>query len=245
MGASAPSWLTDWTYAHRGLHGPDGALENSLPAFRAAIARGHGIECDIQQSRDGCAMVFHDWTLDRLTDERGAVRERNAADLQRIGLHQASGTIPTLDAMLRLVAGRVPILVEVKSRRDVDWRPLARAAQRALAPYRGPAALMSFDPDIVHWLLRHSRRPVGMVIGRGEWQRAGGRGGFAAWRGLAIQRLDPDFIACDIADLPDPWIARLRAQGLPVLSWTIRSRKLAARAAIHVDAPIAEGAGLP
>ena len=245
MGASAPSWLTDWTYAHRGLHGPDGALENSLPAFRAAIARGHGIECDIQQSRDGRAVVFHDWSLDRLTSAKGVVRERTAADLQRIGLHQQSGTIPTLDAMLRLVSGRVPILVELKSRRDVDWRPLARAAQRALTAYRGPAAMMSFDPAVVRWLLRHSRLPAGLVIGRQEWQRGGGRRGFATWRGLAIRRLDPDFIACDIADLPDPRITRLRAQGLPVLSWTIRSRRLAARASIHVDAPIAEGAGLP
>lgn len=245
MGASAPAWLTDWTYAHRGLHGPHGALENSLPAFRAAIACGHGIECDIQQSRDGRAVVFHDWTLDRLTGEQGAVRERYAADLQRIGLHQGSGTLPTLEAMLRLVAGRVPVLVELKSDSDVDWRPLARAAHRALMPYRGPAAVMSFDAEIVRWLLRHSRRPVGMVIGRQEWQRSRGRGGFAAWRGLAIRRLDPDFIACDIADLPDPGIARLRAHGLPVLSWTIRSRRLAARAALHADAAIAEGAGLP
>ena len=246
MGAVAPSWLSAWIYAHRGLHGPGGALENSLPAFRAAIAAGHGIECDVQQSRDGRAMVFHDWTLDRLTDECGPVRERDAADLQRIGLHQQGGTIPTLGDMLRLVSSRVPILIELKSRSDVDWRPLARAVRRALTSNRGPVALMSFDPDIVHWFKRQTRHwPVGMVIGRREWQRSGGRGGFATWRGLAIRRLDPDFIACDIADLPDPRIASLRARGLPVLSWTIRSPRLAARAGIHVDAPIAEGAGLP
>ena len=86
MGAIAPPWLSEWTYAHRGLHGPDGALENSLPAFCAAMAAGYGIECDVQQSRDGRAMVFHDWTLDRLTDAQGPVRERGAADLQRIEL---------------------------------------------------------------------------------------------------------------------------------------------------------------
>ncbi len=246
MGALAPSWLSEWTYAHRGLHGPDGALENSLPAFRAAMAAGYGIECDVQQSCDGRAMVFHDGTLDRLTDAQGPVRERCAADLQRIELYRQGGTIPTLESMLRLVSGRVPILIELKSRSDVDWRPLVRAVQSAVTAYRGPAALMSFDPDIVRWLKRRTRRwPVGMVIGRREWRHSGGRGGFASWRGLAIRRLDPDFIACDIADFPDPRIASLRARGLPVLSWTIRSPGLAARAAIHVDAPIAEGAGLP
>ena len=246
MGAAAPSWLSEWAYAHRGLHGSAGALENSLPAFQAAMAAGHGIECDVQQSRDGRAMVFHDWTLDRLTNAHGFVRERDAADLQRIELHRKGGTIPTLEAMLRLVSGRVPILIELKSRSDVDWHPLVRSVRRAVTAYRGPVALMSFDPEIVRWLKRRSRRwPVGMVIGRREWRQSGGRGGFATWRGLAIRRLDPDFIACDIADLPDPRIASLRARGLPVLSWTIRSPGLAARAAIHVDAPIAEGAGLP
>ncbi len=246
MGALAPSWLSEWTYAHRGLHGSDGALENSLPAFRAAMAAGLGIECDVQQSRDGQAVVFHDWTLDRLTDQQGPVRERDVADLQRIALHQRSGTISTLDSMLRLVSGRVPVLIELKSRSDVDWRPLACAVRKALVAYRGPAALMSFDPEIVRWFKRRTRRwPVGLVIGRREWRHSGGRGGFAAWRGLAIRRLDPDFIACDIADLPDPRIASLRARGLPVLSWTIRSPGLAARAAIHADSLIAECAGLP
>lgn len=243
--APAPAWLVDRVYAHRGLHGPDGALENSLPAFKAAVSGGYGIECDVQQSRDGRAMVFHDWTLERLTGERGALRERSADELARIALQQASGTIPTLPSVLRLVAGRVPLLVELKSRRDADWRPLARATCKALARYRGPAAMMSFDPRIVQWLLRRERRhPVGMVIGRREWRYSGGRGGFGAWRGLAIQRLDPDFIACDIADLPDPHIAQLRARGLPVLSWTIRNPKLRARAAVHVDAQIAEGYGI-
>ena len=123
MPHNRPSWLTGWSYAHRGLHQPGGPLENSLPAFGAAIAAGHGIECDVQQSRDAQAIVFHDWTLDRLTAETGAVRERTAAELRRIALCEQSGHIPTLPEVLRLVAGRVPILVEIKSRRDVDWRP--------------------------------------------------------------------------------------------------------------------------
>ena len=245
MAHKRPEWLTGWSYAHRGLHRPGGPLENSLPAFCAAIAAGYGIECDVQQSRDGRAIVFHDWTLDRLTADTGAVRDRDEADLQSIALREDSGAIPTLGAVLRLVAGRVPILVEIKSRKDVDWRPLARATRDTLQMYRGPAAMMSFDPRIVRWLRRRARHhPVGMVIGRREWNASVGKAGFATWRGLAIRGIDPDFIACDIADLPDPKIARLRAGGLPVLSWTVRSPELAARAAIHADAPIAEATGL-
>ncbi|MGB7404326.1 MAG: glycerophosphodiester phosphodiesterase family protein, partial [Pacificimonas sp.] len=65
-------------FAHRGLHAPDGAIENSLAAFDAAIDAGLGIELDVQLSREAMAVVFHDATLERLTDEEGAVFDRSA-----------------------------------------------------------------------------------------------------------------------------------------------------------------------
>ena len=89
-------WLAQHEYAHRGLHGP-GVPENSLSAFAGAIARGMGIECDIQRSGDGQAMVFHDWDLARLTGERGPVADRSAAALGQIMLGGGNGDrIPTL-----------------------------------------------------------------------------------------------------------------------------------------------------
>ncbi|MFA7597705.1 MAG: glycerophosphodiester phosphodiesterase family protein, partial [Novosphingobium sp.] len=83
--ASRAARLGGWVYAHRGLHG-SGVPENSLAAIAAAVERGLGIECDVQRSSDGYAMVFHDWDLDRLTAEHGPVADRNAAELGRIAL---------------------------------------------------------------------------------------------------------------------------------------------------------------
>jgi glycerophosphoryl diester phosphodiesterase len=231
-------WLGEWTYAHRGLHGPF-QCENSPAAFEAAIAAGLGIECDVQLSGDGQAMVFHDWTLDRVTAETGALRDRSAADLARIEL-SSGGRIPTLPRFLALVAGRVPVLIEVKSKRHMAWKPLACAVVAALRGYRGAAAVMSFDPRIIRWLeKRLPNRPRGLVTGRGERQRLA----FGIERAVAIAHARPTFLACDIRDLPDPWLARQRRRA-PLLTWTVRSPALMARAQLHADAPIAEGAGL-
>ncbi|WP_066560483.1 glycerophosphodiester phosphodiesterase family protein [Croceicoccus bisphenolivorans] len=232
-------WLGEWTYAHRGLHGPD-VCENSPAAFAGAIAAGLGIECDVQASGDGKAMVFHDWTLDRLTGETGALRDRTADELAAIPL-QSGGCIPSLEDLLVLVAGKVPLLIEVKSKRGMDWHPLCRSVARAVAPYRGAAAVMSFDPRIVRWFSRTlPGRPRGLVTGRGEGRHIA----FGIERAVSIAHARPTFIACDIRDLPDPALARYRANGLPLLTWTVRSRELMARAMHHADAAIAEGAGL-
>ena len=237
-------WLRDWTYAHRGLHGcgahGDGACENSPAAFAAAIAAGLGIECDVQASSDGEAMVFHDWTLDRLTGESGPLRGRTAAELEKVPL-LSGGTIPRLASVLRMAGGRVPILIEIKSKRDADWKPLCRSVAKAVMRYRGAAAVMSFDPRVVRWFSRTlPDRPCGLVTGRGEKTRLA----FGIERAVLLARARPTFVACDIRDLPDPVLARLRARGMPLLTWTVRSHALMARARRHADAAIAEGAGL-
>lgn len=231
-------WLGEWTYAHRGLHGPT-VCENSPLAFRLAVAAGLGIECDVQMSGDGEAMVFHDWTLERLTDETGPLRERSAEDLSRLPL-MSGGAIPHLREVLRIVRGQVPLLIEVKSKRGMAWKPLCRSVASALSGYRGPAAVMSFDPRIVRWFSRTlPGRPRGLVTGQGEGRHLA----FGIERAVAIAHARPTFIACDVRDLPDPALARYRAQGLPLLTWTVRSRPLMARAMRHADAAIAEGDG--
>ncbi|MBB3990203.1 glycerophosphodiester phosphodiesterase family protein [Croceicoccus naphthovorans] len=232
-------WLGEWTYAHRGLHHDD-VTENSPAAFDGAIRAGLGIECDVQASRDGEAMVFHDWTLDRLTSESGSLRDRSAKELAGVALH-SGGTIPRLSDLLAQIGGRVPLLVEVKSKRGMAWKPLARSVARALSGYNGAAAVMSFDPRIVRWFSYHlSGRPRGLVTGRGEKTRLA----FAVERAVSVAHARPTFLACDIRDLPDPALARYRERGLPLLTWTVRSRALMARARLHADAAIAEGAGL-
>ena len=233
-------WLASATYAHRGLHG-GGRVENSPAAFAAAIDRGVGIECDVQRSRDGQAMVFHDWELDRLTGETGPVKARDAAALGAIALSGSEDTIPTLPQLLAQVSGQVPLLIEIKSRREVRFLPLCLAVRRALEGYRGPVAVMSFDPRVVRWFADHAPHLVrGLVV-----TEEGRRTFSGAWRRhLSLWRAKPEFLAYDVRDLPSRFAAAQRARGLPLLTWTVRSDDLRHRAAQHADAAIAEAAGV-
>lgn len=236
----APDWLTQWEYAHRGLHG-NGVPENSLEGARLAIARGMGIECDIQRSRDDWPMVFHDWELKRLTGLDGEVGQRTRDELKGLHYIGSDERIATLPELLALVAGRAPLLIEIKSKRgyDVDWS--CKIVADALADYSGPHAVMSFDPRVARWFRRHSPQTcVGLVMREDE------RGSTqTAWRRLLAHWIArPDFLAYHIAALPSARVAKLRARGLPVLSWTVNSPETRARALLHVDALIAEGEGL-
>jgi len=233
-------WLRGATYAHRGVHGGS-VVENSPAAFAAAIQRGLGIECDVQRSRDGQAMVFHDWELDRLTTATGPVKARGAAELARIALGESGDTIPTLAGLLTQVAGKVPLLIEIKSKREVRLAPLCLAVRNALEGYRGPVAVMSFDPRVVRWFADTARHIVrGLVVTEEGHRTLTGR----YRRHASLWHARPEFLAYDVRDLPARFAAAQRARGLPLLTWTVRSEELAARARAHADAPISEGAGL-
>ena len=160
-------WLVARPIAHRGLHDKaKGVLENTEAAFAAAIAHDYAIECDLQLSRDGEAMVFHDDTLDRLTEATGPVSARSARELKKVAFKNADAKMQTLGEMLAQVAGRATLVIEIKSHWDGDNR-LADRALSVLEAYEGPYALMSFDPDIIAHVretlaldgARHRRRP--------------------------------------------------------------------------------------
>lgn len=235
-------WLGAGAYAHRGLHGP-GVPENSPAAFAEAIARGMGIECDVQRSLDGQAMVFHDAELDRLTAQSGPLAQRSAAELGAIVLAGGTDTIPSLRQLLDQVAGQVPLLIEIKSPRESRNRVGATclAVRRVLEGYLGHHAIMSFDPRVVRWFADHSPLTVrGLVVTEQDDTALPGR----IRRRLSLWHARPDFLAYDIRDLPSRFAAAQRARGLPLLTWTVRSAELRQRAAAHADAPIAEGAGV-
>lgn len=221
-------------FAHRGLHG-SGIVENSRAAFEAAIAAGQGIELDVQASADGEVMVFHDERLDRLAERAGPVSGLVRAELERIRLKDSSETIPTLTEVLELIAGRAPLLIEVKAPgRRID--ALARSVAAALRDYKGPVAVMSFNPEVGHWFAKTDpARLRGLVVterGR-KW-----RGWLA--RRLALWRSRADFLAYDLRDLPSRFAEAQRMNGMRVLTWTVRSFAERARAAEHADQIIYE-----
>lgn len=208
-----------------------------MAAFEAAVAAGHGIECDVCLSRDGVVFVFHDDRLDRLTGAQGRFAERSAAELDALPLRDGQ-PIPRLSAMLARVDGRVPLLIELKADSWKEARKLSRAVAAALAGYRGPFAVMSFHPGVGAWFARHAPQIVrGLVVTEEEAPKG--------LLGVIRRHLDmiwvrPDFLAYDICSLPSRFVARFRSRGLPVLSWTVRTQEERAKAARYVDAIIFE-----
>ena len=231
-------WLGDYHYAHRGLH-DGGVPENSRSAFAKAAMAGYGIELDVQRSSDGLPVVFHDETLDRMTAETGPVVRRSAAQLGAVALAGSAQTIPTLRQVLGDVAGRVPVLIEIKSSGDGRIAALCLAVRRVLEGYTGPHAVMSFDPRVAHWYAKHSPHTVrGLSITEGEDRALAGK----LRRRLALWHARPDFLCYDVRDLPSRFAAGQRKRGLPVVTWTVSSTEHGQRAADHADAAIFEGA---
>ena len=221
-------------FAHRGLHGA-GRVENSRAAFQAAIEARHGIELDVQVTGDAQAVVFHDEWLHRLSVDEGVVRGRTVAELARIRLRDSDETIPSLPEILALIAGRAPLLIEVKApNREVG--ALCRAVCDALKGYTGPVAVMSFNPEVGRWFAKYDpARLRGLVVtekGR-PW-----RGGLK--RRLSLWRSKADFLAYDIRDLPSRFAESARRKGLKVTTWTVRTMADRARAAEHADQIIYE-----
>ena len=224
--------------AHRGLHDiAAGRAENSLKSFQAAIDGNYSIELDLQISSDGVAMVFHDYGLARLTAAKGPVAQHTAAQLGDISLLHDGGGIPTLAEVLVLVDGRVPLLIEVK---DQDGQmgpnigPLGEAAAYCLRGYKGPFAMMSFNP--------HATAEMAQLLPD-------------APRGIVTDKYDPEdwpllpqatrealsgitgyecsgacFVSHNAADLSTPRIAELKAQGAAIICWTVKSAEIEAEA---------------
>ena len=235
--------------AHRGLHDAAKAvIENTGPAFAAAMARDLGIECDLRPAADGTPMVFHDLPLGRLVDARGKISDFKPADLARLTYKIADTRIMTFADLLDQVDGRVPILAEVKS----EWEPpdadFLKAIAKQAKRYKGPLALMSFDPAIMA-----SLKPLvpkvprgivsGLYKGDGWWldtldpERA-----FRLSHLIESGPVEPDFFAYHVKALPTPVTRFLReGLGLPLFAWTVRTPADLATAAKWADAPIFEG----
>jgi glycerophosphoryl diester phosphodiesterase len=240
------AWLTARPIAHRGLHdAAAGVIENTASAFRAAIDGNYGIETDVQISADGEAMVHHDDALGRLTEGHTALAKMAAADIRSVKFKATGDRILTLSELLDLVAGRVPIVIELKSQFDGDTRLAARVAE-VLEAYPGPAAVMSFDPALIERIrviAPHLTR--GIVAERHythhEWDRLSRAGKFQLAFLLHALSTRPHFVAYSGRDLPALTPAAARGLGLPLLTWTIRSEAERARVLRFADQVIFEG----
>jgi len=232
-------WLIARPLAHRGLHDDaKGIIENTMSAFAAAVAGRYGIECDLQISGDGEAMVHHDDALGRLTEGAGRLDAMTAAELKRVEFKGTADRMITLGELCDFVSGRAAMLIELKSARADDRRLAARAAD-VLSGYGGNAAVMSFEPRQVADLRSIAPRLArGMAVRTHTWRDV-----FAAPKqAIAALASRPQFLAYSVRDLPAllPTLTH-NLLAMPLLAWTVRSADERQRAARYADQMIFEG----
>jgi glycerophosphoryl diester phosphodiesterase len=221
------AFLYEQPFAHRGLHGL-GLVENSRAAFDAALAAGHGIECDVQASADGVPFVIH--------DEEGEIGAQMAVVLDSVLLNGTDEHLPRLAEILGRVGGRLPLLIEIKAP-GREIKRLCHGVRRALEGYRGKVAIMSFNPLVPAWFAANAPRIVrGLVVTEEDKKGLKGR----MERTLSLWRSRAEFLAYDIRDLPSSFAARARRRGLPVLTWTVRDARQEQVAGAHADQVIYE-----
>ncbi|WP_439575036.1 glycerophosphodiester phosphodiesterase family protein [Phreatobacter sp.] len=240
-------WLTARPIAHRGLHSAGaGVLENCPAAFVAAIDGNYAIECDVQPTADGEAVVFHDATLDRLTQATGRVDARTAAELKALSFKATGDRMVTLGELFDLVAGRVPLVVEIKS--EFDGRlDLTRRVATLARNYLGPLAIMSFDPGPIAWLKQEAPGLVRGIVAESTYSGSH----WSRMHPVMKQELaalahfpqtDPHFLSWRVADLPNAATVLYRhALKRPVICWTVRTDDERVIAARHADQVTFEG----
>lgn len=235
--------------SHRGLHDKtDGRPENSVAAFEAAIEGNYGIELDLQLSKDGAALVFHDYHLGRLTASEGPVAQRTTAEMQEIPLIGGDAGAPTLEEVLELIGGRVPLLIEIK---DQDGQmghnvgPLERATAAALEGYTGDVAVMSFNPHAVAAFGEAAPSiPRGLVTSAfdpADWATLPPRVRDTLRDIPDYDRVGACFISHEAPDLARHRVADIKASGAAILCWTIKSAEQEAMARKVADNVTFEG----
>lgn len=246
---NAPGWeaLAGARYAHRGLHDlSQGRPENSMAAFRAAVEAGYGAELDVHLMRDGALAVVHDSNLERVCGRRAVVEELREADLADYPLQGTAETIPLLEEVLALFAGRTPLVIELKAEGG-NAAALTDAVMARLERWQGTYCVESFHPAV---LLRLKERYPQVLRGQlsQNFLRDSEVGGLS-WPVRAALTLllttaftRPDFIAYNYRDRACPSLRLMRRlYGVHEVGWTIRDRAALERLEEEGVAPIFEG----
>ena len=220
-------------YAHRGLHDATRA-ENSLSAFRAAVDAGYGIELDVRLSKDGVLVVFHDDTLDRVTGEVGRVDSRTAAELGKINLSGTADTVPTFEEVLKVVNGRVPLLVELKE--DAGKYGVTEKTLEMLKEYKGEYIIESFNPLALGRVKKLAPEVMRGFLSQNFLSQKKYRSAtyFLLQNLLLNVVCRPDFIAYKHSDYKNASLRLVKALFKPAtLAWTVRSKTEEDEAYLH------------
>lgn len=220
------TWIRNTLIAHRGFHSQDQSVpENSREAFRLAIEKGYGIEMDINVLGDGTVVVFHDPGLQRLCGVDKMLSDITFEEAKQLKILSSQETIPSLDEILHLVDGKVPLLIELKPLGDNDL--LCRQFMEVMNHYQGVWAMHSFHPGTVYWFKKHHPEVIrGQVT---EFFREDPKmKKITKWlmKTMALNVFTkPDFINYGIQDMPNKYLDRLMKKGMTIIAYAARSQQ--------------------
>lgn len=210
-------------YAHRGLHNEERA-ENSMSAFRAAVEAGYGIELDIRLSKDGKLVVFHDDTLERVCSKEGKVIDFTADELASFSLKGTEDGVPLFSDVLKLVDGKVPLLVEIKE--NPGDSSVSEAACKMLSEYKGEFIVESFNPLSLRTVKQNMPEITSGILSHRYYEYEPFRKPlYFALQSLLLNFLcRPAFIAYDHRHAKAFGLRFIRGFfDVPTLAWTVRS----------------------
>ena len=222
--------------AHRGLWDKNNP-ENSLAAFERAIETDYAIELDINPIDDGTPVVFHDSKMSRMTGKDRYIQNLSKEELETTTLLDTDQKIPTLEEVLKLVKGKVPLLIEIKNQEKVG--DLERRVLDLLKNYKGEYAIQSFNPYTLKWFYEHAPK-----IWRGQLSSFFKGAKLSIFKKLALRKLalrkitHQNFVSYEIPYLPNKWTRKLE---IPLLAWTIRKQDDYIKALQYSDNVIFEG----
>jgi len=235
-------WLIARPIAHRGFYDNASSYpENSLAAFERAVKSGYPIELDVRLLKDSEVVVFHDKNLERMTKHQVMIKDSDSDQIHQIKLLESQQIVPLFSEVLDAVAGRVPLVIEVKNE-DHRVGPLERALWQRLSSYKGKYAIVSFNPFTLKWFRKNAP-----VVIRGQLSSDFRGEDLPFYTKFLLRNLflnfvsKPDFILYDIRCLPYWAAARARKKGLPLLGWTARSQEEHTKALKFCDNIIFEG----
>jgi len=219
--------LQGWAYAHRGLHG-NGVPENSMAAFRGALEHGYGIELDIHLTKDGHLAVIHDTSLKRTAGADVKVTDLTLEELSRYHLEGTEETIPAFYQVLDLFAGKAPLIIELKA--DGNQEQLVDTAVKAMAGYKGPWCMESFDPRCIYYLRKNHPEVIRGQLSENYFAVKNNLPWILkfllSWNMLNFLT-QPDFVAYNFGHRKSVWFNTVwqKLWKLQGVAWTIRSQE--------------------
>lgn len=225
-------WFIKYKLAHRGLHN-EKYPENSLGAFQNAIKHNFAIELDVRLLKDNTPVIFHDTNVKRMCGVDKELRKMTMYDLEELRLKDSKYHIPTLNEVLKLVNGQVPIMIELKPVKSNKKNILERTVYNAIANYEGDIAVKSFNPLSMLWFKKNAPEVLrGMLSSYFEHTYMPKIYKFFVKRLALYKKIQPDFISYDFRYLPNKYV---QDKKVPIVAWTITSAELEKEAMKNAD----------